>query len=654
LITNIQTSYESGPLFVLLHKFFSSLSVNDLKSAASNAGISADDLTAFKVYTAGVLFNAGNYKGFGDSKIIPGLDKDKFEAILKLSPNWSELQSFWSDIGNVIYDLRQGNACLGFPPDACTTYFSKNCTKADSDLVNTFLKDKKFEAYMTRCFKTTGSDGKVEYEIRSASENISKGNTEEYKGARFTFTTGDYSKLMGMAANELEKAIPHAANDNQKNMLKAYVQSFRTGSLDEHKNGSRWWIKDKGPAVETYIGFIETYRDPSGVRGEWEGFVAAVNREMSARFATLVNNAEKILPLLPWNKQFEKDTFLRPDFTSLDVITFAGSGIPAGINIPNYDEIRQSEGFKNVSLGNVITTGYQQTNVPFLNDSDQAIFQKYRVGSFEVQVGLHELLGHGSGKMFMVKPDGTKNFDPQTIDPLTGQPITSWYEQGDTYDSCFGTIGSSYEECRAEAVGLFLSLEPSIMKIFNFEGQEADDVMYANWLSLCWAGVVGLEMWDKKRGWLQAHCQARHALLRVLMQAGIVKVTQVEPNNLLLEFDRESYKCSGRVAIGHFLLQLQVYKATCNVKAAEELYKHFTEIKEPWVSYRDIVIAHKRPRKIYSLANMYLGSDGKTVDMKAYDETCEGVIQSWVERYENPASIYDAIMDCVKADSKHF
>lgn len=62
LITLLQTSPESGPVFVLLHRLFSTQEPSALKTAALEAGFTEDEVTALFVYAAGVFSNAGNYK----------------------------------------------------------------------------------------------------------------------------------------------------------------------------------------------------------------------------------------------------------------------------------------------------------------------------------------------------------------------------------------------------------------------------------------------------------------------------------------------------------------------------------------------------------------------------------------------------------------
>ena len=329
------------------------------------------------------------------------------------------MEKLWQSVKTQMFSLSDREKQLGLGEKGITKYFTPNCDLSDSQLINKFMKNKNLEGYISRVIKTT-EDGKTVYELRHAGVENRELYREEFEGCVFKVTTGDYNDLLKNVVSNLELAMKHAANSNEKNMIEQYMKSFTEGSLDRHKDGSRFWIKNKGPIVETYIGFIETYRDPTGMRGEFEGFVSMVNKEMSAKFQVLVDKAEEMLPKLPWSQEFEKDTFLRPDFTSLDVLTFAGSGVPAGINIPNYDEIRQSEGFKNVSLGNVLSASYKMSKPsPFISPADNEILKKWKVPSFEVQVGLHELLGHGSGKLFYAG-----NYPESLTSPLTGEKVS--------------------------------------------------------------------------------------------------------------------------------------------------------------------------------------------------------------------------------------
>jgi dipeptidyl-peptidase-3 len=369
--------------------------------------------------------------------------------------------------------------------------------------------------------------------------------------------------------------------------------------------------------------------------------------ERTRAFGELVSSAPKLIPLLPWGKEFEKDKFLSPDFTSLEVLTFGGSGIPAGINIPNYDDIRQTEGFKNVSLGNVMSAKAPNEKIPFIREEDQEVYRKYRDASFEVQVGLHELTGHGCGKLLQETSPGTYNFDKENppVSPVTEKPITTWYKPGQTWGSVFGSIAASYEECRAELVAMHLSCEFPVLKIFGFgDGSvdidgEAGDVLYASYLSMARAGLASLEMWDpKSQKWGQAHSQARFSILKCFLEAGDdfckLDYKEADMSDMTIKLDRSKILTAGREAVGKYLQKLHVYKSTADVETGNKFYVDMTTVGlDFWgTKVRDVVLANKQPRKVFVQANTTLDQASGSVSLKHYEASLVGMIESWADR----------------------
>ena len=76
------------------------------------------------------------------------------------------------------------------------------------------------------------------------------------------------------------------------------------------------------------------------------------------------------------------------------------------------------------AFSRILTWCQSDEELTFIHPDDVELYNKWDSKAFELQVANHELLGHGTGKLFEEREDGKKNFDPEkVINPLTGKPM---------------------------------------------------------------------------------------------------------------------------------------------------------------------------------------------------------------------------------------
>ncbi|BGP40068.1 hypothetical protein JCM10449v2_004026 [Rhodotorula kratochvilovae] len=644
-----QTTQHSEKLFDLLIATFSSAAdpakLANLEQLRQKSQVSEEDWKAVLAYAAQVFSNLSNFRSFGATKFVPRASKDAFAAVVATSERASVAVPLWEELATEIYALTpEASLSIGKPTAGHTSaYYPSSPPPSDAqvDEVQALCDAAGVSTLNTRLARV--SDTELVLLVASAGD-LPSSYPRELRSDKQGFTVRleprDYADALGRVNAALREARPHARDENQGKMLDEYEKSFESGDIEAHKEGSRHWVKDVGPVVESYIGFIESYVDPSGARAEWEGFVAIVNKEQSKKFNTLVDGAPQLIEDLPWGKDYEVPEFKRPDFTALEILAFATAGIPAGINIPNYHDVRENDGFKNVSLSNILSAKAANEQLTFIAPDEAEAYRAWEDKAFEVQVASHELLGHGSGRLFQEQADGSRNFDAEkTVNPLTGKPITSWYKPGESYGSRIGPVSSSMEEMRAESVALYLATNKQILDIFGFASQaDKDDLAYYMYLVMARAGVRALEFYDPATGKHgQAHMEARHGILRWLVRHGIASVEFVRDAqgklvDAFAKVDREQCLARGKEVMGRLLLEIQVRKSTGDGPGATKFYKDLTKPDQQWVDeLRPLVLAKKLPRKVFVQPNTRLTAAGD-VELVEYPVSVEGVIQSFVER----------------------
>jgi dipeptidyl-peptidase-3 len=107
----------------------------------------------------------------------------------------------------------------------------------------------------------------------------------------------------------------------------------------------------------------------------------------------------------------------------------------------------------------------------YVHDSEVKGYKACVQSIGNITTAVHELLGHGSGKLLSeISPD-EYNFDRANppINPLTGERISTWYLPGQTWTSVFGKMAAEVEECRAEVMSMYLMDNKDILSMFGHD-----------------------------------------------------------------------------------------------------------------------------------------------------------------------------------------
>ncbi|KAK8085115.1 dipeptidyl-peptidase 3 [Apiospora hydei] len=406
---------ESLPIFDFILALYQSCD-GDWSSIVDEGVVTNQDMASFLEYAATFLSNVGNYYGSGDQKFVPRLRMDALEALATRSPRSKVLYAQFKDSIVAIPPFS-----LGFPGErAQSSYYPGPVavTKNDAECISRYMDAQHIYPENTRLRKA--EDGALE--ILQAS--VLLGESELQLGDSLSspvvkLLKGDHAADLEKVCENLQKANEYAANDTQRRFLAEYIESFRTGNLESYRDSQRTWISDQGPKVENIFGFVEPYRDPYGVRAEFEALVALADPFETKLLTRLVEHSDKFICRLPWaiaensgKGVFEKTLFEPPDFSSIHSLAYCSSIIVPGINLPNYNDIRQDVGFKNVIIANRMAAESTAATWPFIDSDELPTFRNHKHSAYYWWVVLHELLGHGTGKMMIEQSTGQYNFDP--------------------------------------------------------------------------------------------------------------------------------------------------------------------------------------------------------------------------------------------------
>ncbi|KAJ8870973.1 hypothetical protein PR048_027275 [Dryococelus australis] len=578
LIVFFQTSAESPFILLFLLKLLTQQSLSELRTSSEGNGISQEDFNALIVYAARFFSARGNY--YETRKFSPSLPQNALFNIMESSLIWGResdlMLKLWKHIVVPMYsENSDANTHLQSPGES-----------EDARVVREYLVSKNIPFWNVHYTKSLTREGTM-YNIKIAS--IDEYEETEYvlgpEMCHFKVTKGNYSFILKEVVKSLLTANLYATDDLEKQIIDYYITSFQTGAIADHKEGSRLWMNTGSPYADWYLGFIEILQHPTHGFAEFQGFVGLQNLDLFHFYKQFLASAGKLIHLLPWDKEYKTERFITPQLIIVHLLIFCGRTIPNFKNVPLYDEITDTAGFKNIIFFNLISDTNTDIEESFLRAKDVNILRNHRNTAHKLQLGLKLVLGYGSGMLFR-KEGKLFNFPVRRIrHPILNDKIRTWYEEGETFSTKFGELSMTFEECRAICVAMYLSTFTEVVSLFEISEEQLEDVIYSNWLWQIYVfAIESLRGYDtQNKQWFDAKAQAGFVILRMLLEEKerVVHISEPEyGKKIVIHVDRTKILTAGRRVLGDFMTKLHIFKCTADVVSARKLYNYYSVVPE--------------------------------------------------------------------------
>jgi dipeptidyl-peptidase III len=387
---------------------------------------------------------------------------------------------------------------------------------------------------------------------------------------------GRYDAQIREIVRHLEAAVPFATPPMAE-ALRALVKFYRTGEEADRVAYDIAWVHDKDSPVDTINGFVEVYMDPRGMKGSWEALVYYVNRHKTENIRKIAANAQWFEDRMPWAPEYRKQGVRGVTANAIDVVVEAGESAPmtpVGINLPNDQDIRENYGSKSVSLSNVNEAYDKSTSPEFRREFAWTAAEAERAerwGSLagELTTDLHEVIGHGSGKV---------------AERLGGAPQNVLKEQY-----------SALEESRADLVALYFVADPKMVELGIIEAEHHMDVVQAEYEGYARNALVQLRRIREGTQIEEDHMRNRQMIVRWLMaHSSAIEERKRDGKTYYVMADATAF----RDGVARLLADVQRMKAEGDYDAARALFEEYGVHFDP--ALRDEIVTRVERLKMPS------------------------------------------------------